>query len=73
MASGEHQPCTRCAASSAGSAAERLFGYFAMCSRISRSSSGGTSTDERSGIVAGGFVRSAGSSQSPATDGMAVS
>ena len=63
IASGEHQPCTRCAASSAGRAAERGSGYRAMCASISSRSSSGTGVVAGSGIVAGSLSRSAGTSQ----------
>ena len=63
MASGEHQPCQRCAAARAGIAALRVSGYLAMCASISARSSPGTSVVARSGTVAGSFVRSTASSQ----------
>src|SRR5579875_2987004 len=63
IASGEHQPWTACAAWSAGIAAERRSGYFAIAASISRRSSSGTGVIAGSGIVAGSFVRSTASSQ----------
>ena len=56
IASGEHQPCRRCAAASAGSAAERRSGYLAMCASISARSSSGTGVVARSGTSIGSFV-----------------
>src|SRR5437867_2767347 len=63
IASGEHQPCTRCAAASAGIDAERRSGYLAMNASISARSSSGTGVVAGSGTAAGSFDRSAARSQ----------
>src|SRR6185312_11390710 len=63
MAWGEHQPWKRCAAASAGSAAERKSGYLAIAASISARSSAGTGVVAGSGISAGSLVRSTARSQ----------
>ena len=63
IASGEHQPCTRWAAASAGIAALWKSGYFAMCASISARSGAGTGVVAGSGTSAGFFSRSTASSQ----------
>src|SRR5215210_2176043 len=63
IAVGEHQPCSRCTIFSAGIAAERTSGYFAISASISRRMCSGTGVDAGSGTTAGSFVRSTGSSQ----------
>jgi hypothetical protein len=63
IASGEHHPWWRWAAASAGIAALRKSGYFAMCASISARSSGSTGVVAGSGISDGSFVRSTASSQ----------
>ena len=63
IAVGEHQPCSRWTTFSAGMAAERMSGYFAICASISARISAGTGVVAGSGTTAGSFVRSAASSQ----------
>ena len=63
IASGEHQPWTRWAAASAGIAALRKSGYFAMCASISLRSAAGTGVVAGSGMTAGSLARSTASSQ----------
>src|SRR5438132_458421 len=64
----EHQPCRRCAAASAGRAAECGSGYSRMRASISARSSTGTSTRAGSGTLAGSFARSTPRSQSGARE-----
>ena len=63
IAVGEHQPCSRWTTLSAGIAAERMSGYFAISPSISRRISSGTGVVAGSGTTAGSFVRSTASSQ----------
>src|SRR5919199_6607761 len=63
IAVGEHQPCSDCTMCSAGIAAERTSGYFAICASICARMSAGTGVVAGSGTTAGSFVRSAASSQ----------